>query len=134
MIEVGGASEAKVPQKAIVAALRDTADAMDRWLLASSTSEQARAWVESKSREVKDLEFQCDAMRAQLERLETGYEDERHVVEGGLADSGREVEALGHTLLEIGSRFIKPLRSRRDLADLLSRLESDGTPATGIQR
>jgi eukaryotic-like serine/threonine-protein kinase len=133
MLGAGGTVQAKAPSKALVTALRETADALDRWLLAHGTSEQARAWVESKSREVKDLEFQCDAMRAQLERLETGYEDERHVIEGGIAASGREIESLGQSLMEIGTRFVTPLRSRRELSDLLGKLE-DGTPAAGIPR
>jgi serine/threonine protein kinase len=134
MLGAGGTVQAKAPSKALVTALRETADAMDRWLLAHGTSDQARAWVESKSREVKDLEFQCDAMRAQLERLETGYEEERHAIEGLLATSGREIEALGQTLMEIGTRFVAPLRSRRELSDLLGRLETEGTPAAGIPR
>ncbi len=134
MLEAGGTVETKVPSKALVTALRETADALDRWLLAHGTSDQARAWVDAKNREVKDLEFQCDAMRGQLERLETSYEDERHALEGGLATSGREIESLGQSLTEIGTRFVTPLRARRELSDLLGRLETEGTPAAGISR
>jgi serine/threonine protein kinase len=134
MLGAGGTVQAKAPSKELVTALRETADAMDRWLLAYGTSDQARAWVESKSREVKDLEFQCDAMRAQLERLETSYEADRNAVEAGVSGSGREIESLGQSLMEIGTRFVTPLRGRREVLDLMGRLETDGTPAAGIPR
>ena len=131
---LGGVSEASTPSPAVVAGLRDVADAMDRWLLAQGTAEKARAWVESKTREVKDLEFQTDALRAQLEKLETSYEDERKSIEDTIASAGREIETLGQELTALGTRFVEPLRGRRNLADLFARLESGGTPAVGIPR
>lgn len=131
---IGGITEASTPSPAHVVALRDVADAMDRWLLAQGTSEKARAWVESKSRDVKDLEFQCDALRAQLEKLETSYEDERKSTEEAIGVAGREIETLGQELNVLGTRFLEPLRGRRDLHDLFARLESGGTPAAGIAR
>jgi chromosome segregation ATPase len=130
----GGVTEASTPAPAIVSAMRDVADAMDRWLLASTTSEKARAWVESKAREVKDLEFQCDALRGQLEKLETTFEEERQSTEDAIGTSGKEIEMLGQELNALGTRFLEPLRARRDLRDLFARLESSGTPATGIPR
>jgi serine/threonine-protein kinase len=129
----GGIQESSAPSPAIVAGLREVADAMDKWLLAQNTAERARAWVESKGREVKDLEFQCDALRAQLEKLETGYEDERKSIESTLATSGREIEELGQQLNQLGTKFVGPLRGKRELADLMARLEG-GTPAAGIAR
>jgi serine/threonine protein kinase len=133
---MGGGSEASQPSPAIVTALRDVADAMDRWLLAQGTSEKARAWVESKSREVKDLEFQTEALRAQLEKLETSYEEERRSIEEAIGGSGREIETLGHELNVLGTSFLKPLRAHRDLADLFARMQlsGGGTPAAGIPR
>jgi serine/threonine-protein kinase len=131
---LGGVTEASAPSAGMVAGLREVADAMDRWLLARGTAEKARAWVESKSRDVKDLEFQTDALRAQLEKLETSYEEERRSTEETMATSGREIETLGQELNALGTRFLTPLRGRRDLSDLFARLESSGTPAAGIQR
>jgi len=131
---LGGATEASEPSAHVVAALRDVADAMDRWLLGAATAEKARAWVESKGREVKDLEFQTDALRQQLERLETSYENERKSIEEQLGSAGREIEMLGQALNALGTRFLEPLRARRDLVDLFARLERTGTPAAGIAR
>lgn len=135
MVALGVATEAATPQAAHVAALRETADAMDRWVLAHSTSEQARAWVASKHNEVKDLEFQTSALRAQLERLETQYENDRAQLETFLRQNGHEIEALDRRLTELGSRFVLPLRPRPELRDLFARLEQEaGTPASGITR
>jgi serine/threonine-protein kinase len=135
MLALGVAHEANAPQAAHVSALRETADALDRWLLAHGTSERARAWVASKAGEVRDLEFQTEALRAQLERLETQYENDRAQVEAFLRQNGRELEALDRRLTELGSGFVLPLRPRPELRDLFARLEHDaGTPAAGVHR
>ena len=121
---LGGVSEASTPSPASVTALHELADAMDRCLLAQGTAEKARTWIESKGREVKDIEFQCDALRAQLEKLETRYEQERHSIEASITTAGREIEALEHGLTELSTRFVEPLRGRRELADLFERLDA----------
>jgi serine/threonine-protein kinase len=131
---IGGISEASAPAAATIAALRDVADAMDRWLLAQGTAEKARAWVESKTREVKDIEFQTEALRAQLEKMETNYEDERKSTEETIANAGREIEMLQQELNALGTSFLQPMRARRDLGDLFAKLESSGTPVAGIPR
>ena len=131
---MGGATEASAPSQPLVTTLRETADAMDRWLLAYGTGEKARLWVEAKQREVKDLEFQTEALRAQLERLETTYEGEREAGETMLRGQGRELESLDKRLMELGTAFVTPLQARRELGDLIHKLQSDGTPAAGIRR
>jgi predicted nucleic acid-binding Zn-ribbon protein len=135
MLALGVMQEANTPQPAQVSALRETADALDRWLLSHGTSEKARAWVASKAGEVKDLEFQTEALRAQLEKLETQYENDRSQLEAYLRQHGRELEALDRRLTELGSGFVLPLRPRPELSDLFARLEHEGgTPHAGIQR
>jgi serine/threonine-protein kinase len=119
-----GVSESSTPSTESVAALRELADAMDRWLLAYGTADKARAWIESKTRDVKDLEFQCDALRAQLERLETGYEQERQALEASIATAGREIDAGSRSLEVLGGRFVEPLRGRRELADLFVQIDA----------
>jgi len=73
---------------------------------------------------VKDLEFQCDALRAQLEKLETGYEQERQALEASIATAGREIDAMSRSLGVLGDRFVEPLRGRRELADLFVQLDA----------
>ncbi len=120
------------PRPALVLAVREIADALDRWLLSHSAAERAHRWVDSKQREVNDLEFQVDALRAQLDRVETSYENDRAQSEGVLRVQGEEVGRLEARLTELGARFVEPLRARRDLGDLFMRLENEGTPATGL--
>ena len=134
LASTGSLTEASTPSKPLVAAYREVADAMDRWLLADGTAEKARAWIESKAQDVKDLEFQTDALRMQLEKLETSYEEQRKTIEDTLGVSGREIEKLGQELNALGTRFLSPLRTRADLHDLFARLETGGTPSLGIPR
>jgi len=135
MLMLGVLAEADAPQPTHVSALRETADTLDRWLLAHGTSEKARAWVASKQGEVKDLEFQTEALRAQLQKLETQYENDRAQLEDFLRQNGRELETLDKRLTELGSGFVLPLRPRPELRDLFARLEQEGgTPAAGLRR
>ncbi|MFN9808496.1 MAG: protein kinase domain-containing protein [Deltaproteobacteria bacterium] len=135
MTALGAMTEADAPHPAHVAVLRETADALDRWLLAHGTSDKARVWVASKAGEVKDLEFQTEALRAQLERLETQYESDRSQLEAYLRQHGRELESLDRRLTELGSGFVLPLRPRPELVDLFARLEHEGaTPHAGLPR
>jgi len=135
LLALGVLTEASVPEPTQVTALRETADTLDRWLLAHGTSDKARAWVASKQGEVKDLEFQTEALRAQLEKLETQYENDRAQLEDFLRQNGRELETLDKRLTELGSGFVLPLRPRPELRDLFVRLEQEGgTPAAGLRR
>lgn len=130
----GAAALLTVPDQRAAHVARDMADALDRWALAAGAAEKAHRWVESKEREVKDLEFQLTALRGQLERLESGYEGERASSEESLRLHGEESERLEARLTELGGLFVAPLQARQDLGDLFARLQQDGTPAHGIQR
>ena len=109
---LNGLRELDAPDVAVISALRETTEHLDRWLLSHGTSEKARAWVASKAGEVKDLEFQTDALRAQLERLENQFENDRAQLETFLREHGRELEKLDKKLTELGSGFVLPLRPR----------------------
>jgi len=122
---LGGLAEVSAPTQPLARAHRDVADAIERWLLAAATAERAREWLESKEREVHDLEFQTDAIRTQLERLESIYEQERASAEEALRTVGRELDALDRRLTELAHRFLAPLRTRRELGDLIARLEQE---------
>jgi serine/threonine-protein kinase len=131
---LGGLSEVDAPSQTLVVAHREVADALERWMLASATAQRASEWLDGKMREVKDLEFQTEAIRGQLEKLETNYEQERSSVEAAVRNAGREMDAHDKELTALAARFLTPLRARRDLGDLLARLETDGTPADGVRR
>ncbi len=134
LFAAGGGSIQPEPKAELATAARETADALDRWDLARGAADKARRWLEAKDREVQDLEFQVSALRAQLERLEASYEEQRASAEESVAAHGEEAESLERRLTELGARFVQPLAGRRDLGDLFARLQTEGTPATGLRR
>ncbi|MFK7985134.1 MAG: serine/threonine protein kinase [Sandaracinaceae bacterium] len=131
---LGGGRLLEEPNEPAVQAARDTAETLDRWVLSRNAAAQAHRWVESKEREVSDLEFQVSALRAQLDRVESENEDSRAANEEGLRINGEELASLEARLTELGSTFVEPLRPMRQLNDLFHRLQQQGTPAVGIVR
>ncbi|HJL17396.1 MAG TPA: protein kinase [Sandaracinaceae bacterium LLY-WYZ-13_1] len=132
LLALGGGHLLEEPTEAAASAARAMAEGLDKWVLARGAADKARRWVEAKEREEEDLEFQVNALRAQLERLETNYEEERSTAEETLRSHGEEVGRLEQRLTELGSAFVEPLRTRRDLSDLFARLQQEGTPAAGV--
>jgi len=133
-LKLGGGEPFEEPVQAAAGAARELGEAIDRWYLAHGAAEKAHRWVDSKSREVTDLEFQVNALRAQLEKLESNYEAERASAEEALRHNGEETNRLEARLTELGTAFVEPLRQRHDMGDLFARLQQEGTPAAGIQR
>jgi len=134
LLSMGGGALLEEPSQPAAAAARDMGEALDRWYLAKSAAQKAHRWLESKQREITDVEFQVNALRAQLERLEESYDGERSSSEEALRSNGEEGSRLEARMTELGGAFVGPLRERRDLGDLFARLEQEGTPAAGIQR
>jgi len=120
----GGYRELAAPRADLVGALRDTVDGLDRWVLARGAAEKARSWVDAKTAEVKDLEFQLEALRSQLDRLEDAYEQERGTSEEILQRNGHSAQELEQGLVQLAMRFCQPLRPRRELGELFAQLES----------
>jgi serine/threonine-protein kinase len=123
LAQIGGYRELSAPDPAVVGPLRETVDALDRWVLARSAADKAHRWVDAKKSEVEDLEFQIQTLRAQLEKLEDTYEQSRAAGEAMLHDNGRTAEELEQSLIQMAARFCEPLRPRRELGDLFARLE-----------
>jgi eukaryotic-like serine/threonine-protein kinase len=119
----GGFGETMQPTAAALELLRDAHDTMGKWLQAESASSQARSWLEGQGQAVRDLEFQTTALRGQLEKLESSYEENRRSLEDALTTAGRELDGLDRRLTEIGGQLVTPVRGRPDLDDLLQRLE-----------
>ncbi|MBX3269606.1 MAG: protein kinase [Sandaracinaceae bacterium] len=133
-LALGGGEPFLEPTQAAAAAARDVGETLDRWSLAKAAAQKAERWVDAKRREVSDLEFQLDALRGQLERLESTYEVDRASAEEALREVGEEMGRLEARLTELGAAFVAPLRARPGLGDLFARLEQEGTPAAGIRR
>ena len=121
----GGYRVLESPDETIAKILRDVADALDRWSLAKGAADKARRWVESKQREVEDLEFQVKALRQQLERSETQYDEQRRGAEELLVKGGAEAQEKEEQLIKLAGAFCDQLRTRSELRDLFRRLEQE---------
>lgn len=86
---------------------------------------RAVAYLQSKEREVSDLEFQIQALRAQLARLSQSSEDEKSETLKLVEALGAEVAAIEQTLINDASELANALRGRADLNDLFIELEAD---------
>ena len=126
LAELGGYRELDAPSEPFAKALRDVADALDRWALSKGAADKARRWVESKSQEVDDLEFQVKALRGNLERTENEYLDKKRSSEELLTGGGNEAQEKEKALIEMATAFCDQLRSKKELSDLFRRLEQDG--------
>jgi len=126
---LGALATVEPPTPELAGAMRDAADTIDRWLLSYGAAEKAHRWVEAKEREVSDLDFQVGALREQLERIETQFEDGRVSVEAALRNSTREIEKLETQLTQLATRFCAYLRPRTELAALFRQLESETAAA-----
>ncbi len=125
LIEPGWHLGVSVPSAEVVQTLRDTAETMDRWLLSRGAAEKAQLWLASKEREVTDLGFQFDALRAQRQRVEQQFEADHAELEVNLIENGKQIEKLDQELMALGGQLAAPLRPRGELGDLFVELETD---------
>lgn len=124
---LGGYQELREPNQLMVKALRDVADSVDRWLLSKGAGEKAHRWVESKDRDVTDLDFQVKALRGQLELRETDYQGNRAACEIILVEGGGEAQKCEQQLIQFAGRFCEQLRTNKQLHPLFHKLEVEGT-------
>ncbi len=115
----------EAPSEELGAALRITSEALDRWTMAFTTASRAREFLEARSAEVSDLEFQVKALREQVGRIEAESTTARASLEADIATRTHDVEVLQTQLLGHGQAIVEALRPRDDLQDLFARLESD---------
>ncbi len=113
----------KAPRADAAQALREVADALDRWALAYQASEKARTWLAAKDQEVQDLEFQISTLRARRAAAIVETENESAQVEAALTTNGQRVVELEKMLPTAATRFCTPLRARQEVAELFAELE-----------
>lgn len=75
--------------------------------------------------EVKDLEFQINALRVQLERVSQAGEDDMQGVQRRLEIAATQLSAMEVELVRAAGELTGALRGRRDLDDLFAALEAD---------
>jgi len=125
LASAGGYRRVEQPDEAYAKALRDVADAIDRWSLSKGAADKAKRWVDAKLREVEDLEFQVKALRQQLERTENQYEQTKSSSETILVEGGKEAQEKEQGLIQLATAFCDRLRDRRELGDLFRKLEGE---------
>ena len=126
VISLGGYKEMVEPDAEMTRAIRELADAMERWQLAHDAGKEAHRRAGSKDGEVEDLEFQVKMLRQNLEKSEASFASERVEGETALVRGAAEIEDLEKKLLDLATRFCEALRPRSELGDLFNRLEREG--------
>ncbi|MEO0322604.1 MAG: protein kinase [Myxococcota bacterium] len=121
----GGFRTLEVPDPGYAATLHAIADAVERWHLAHGSADKARRWVEAKEREVKDLDFQIQALRANLAKVEQSYDARRDTSEEALTRGGAEAAEREQELIGLAARFCDALRGEGSLHDLFRKLEAE---------
>ncbi|MEM9071914.1 MAG: protein kinase [Myxococcota bacterium] len=125
VLAAGGYRELEAPDELWARALREVAEAVERWSLSQGGSAKARQWVESKEHEVKDLEFQVQSLRDRLQKLEGEVSLKRQSSEAALVKGGEEAQRLESQLSGLASKFCDRLRTNTSLRDLFRRLERE---------
>jgi serine/threonine-protein kinase len=97
------------------------------WISARKVEKAAQERAEGRDREVLDLEFQIQELRAALAKLEHSVDAEQAEGQKRIAELDKRTEALQVELLAIATRFCAPLRRRPELSSLFQELEADAS-------
>jgi serine/threonine-protein kinase len=115
---------AGVPSPELAALYRQCADEIDAWEQTAQQSASLRQRADEADREVADLEYQIQELRAGLTRLEQSSERERAQVEAAVVELGSRAETLQNELLQLATDFCDPLRRFPALAPMFRDLEA----------
>jgi chromosome segregation ATPase len=113
------------PTRELDALYRQALAALEQALSGGSEQSKIDEYVKAKEQEITDTQFQIDALRAQLERLSKGSEDERAEVQKAVEQLGVDIAGVEQTLIADASTFANALRGRGELKDLFAELEMD---------
>jgi len=119
-----GRSALTEPYTDLADAYRGAASIVDEWLGAKAAERAARSRLERAEQVVSDVDFQIRELRTALAAHEGQLEQEREEAEHLLSDIGKETTNLEEQLLELTSRFTRPLRANPNLATYFKELEA----------
>ena len=125
-IEALRAQELEHPSERIVQDSRALAEAAERWRRADRAAERSGSRAERSAREVSDLDFQIQTLRAELQKAEGEVSDRGEQARALLTDNQRARAELQRQLAEATDALVGPLRDRPDLSDLFGALEEAG--------
>ncbi len=113
------------PSADLASAYRALADAVDEWIALRHEERRAEENAEAAERTANDLDFQIRELRSALQKQEAELDTERAKCEERITSLGKEADRLETELLELTTRFCKPLRARPELAPLFKELETE---------
>ncbi len=113
------------PMQEVLARYRAALDALEAVAPYADGLRDAQAERTRREGEVKDLEFQIDSLRVQLERVSQAGEDEMQGVQRRLEIAATQLSAMEVELVRAAGELTGALRGRRDLDDLFAALEAD---------
>jgi tRNA A-37 threonylcarbamoyl transferase component Bud32 len=117
------------PSTDLANAYRVLADSVDEWLAFRQEERRSEEYAEAAERNANDIDFQVRELREVLKKQEAELDGERAKCEARIQDLGNEADRLETELLELTTRFCKPLRARPELAPLFKELETEAATA-----
>jgi serine/threonine-protein kinase len=120
-----GRSGLAEPYQDLALAYRTVADAVDEWNAFHQEERKAHLACEGAERAATDLDFQLRELRAALQSHEHELDEARGKAQRTIETSVTEADRLETELLELTTRFCKPLRARPELAPLFKELETE---------
>ncbi len=113
------------PTQEVLARYRASLTALEAAAPYADGLREAQAERARREGDVKDLEFQIESLRVQLERVSQAGEDEMQGVQRRLEIAATQLSAMEVELVKAASELSAALRGRRDLEDLFAALEAD---------
>ncbi len=113
------------PYTDLAAAYRVVADAVDEWNAYRQEERRAQEIAEAKERIANDLDFQLRELRTNLQKHESELDAAREASEKTLLENGTAADKMESELLELTSRFCRPLRARPELEPLFKELDTE---------
>jgi serine/threonine-protein kinase len=120
-----GRSALVEPYSDLAVAYRRAADAVDEWNAFRQEELKMHEAAETAERSANDLDFQLVQLRAALQTHEQELDDARAKCQQQIQENGTEADRLETELLDLTTRFCKPLRARPELAPLFKELETE---------
>jgi eukaryotic-like serine/threonine-protein kinase len=113
------------PWADLAQAYRGVADAVDEWNAYRGEERRAQEQVDLAERAANDLDFQIRELRAALAKHEQDLDAERDKCRERVESNGKSADVIEAQLLELTTRFCKPLRARPELEPLFKELETE---------
>jgi chromosome segregation ATPase len=120
-----GRSGLAEPYSDLALAYRTVADAVDEWNAFRQEERRAQEATEVADRLANDLDFQLKELRGAAQKHEADLDLLRAQCQERIETSGTEADRLETELLDLTTRFCKPLRARPELAPLFKELETE---------